>query len=127
MNKREEVLRKANEMVNGQREEDYGTPENNFNNIADVWSWYLDLELSALDVANMMTLMKMARIKGNSFKADSYIDAIGYLACGYEIASNDDEEMKKYTFCAKDFDGQLKHLAYAPITEITLSTEKVDK
>lgn len=101
MNKREEVLRKANEMVNGQREEDYGTPENNFKNIADVWSWYLDLELSALDVANMMTLMKMARIKGNSFKADSYIDAIGYLACGYEIASSDDG--------------------------ITLSTEKVDK
>ena len=86
MNAREEVLRKANEMVNGHREQDYGTPENNFKNIAEVWSWYLNTELSPLDVANLMTLMKMARIKGNSFKADSYIDAIGYLACGYEIA-----------------------------------------
>lgn len=86
MNKREEVLRQANEMVNGHREADYGTPESNFKNIADVWSWYLDTELSPLDVANLMTLMKMARIKGNTFKADSYIDAIGYLACGYEIA-----------------------------------------
>lgn len=27
MNKREECLRRANEIVNGQREEDYGTPD----------------------------------------------------------------------------------------------------
>ena len=30
MNKREECLRKACEIVNGQREKSYGTPEDNF-------------------------------------------------------------------------------------------------
>ena len=63
MNKREEILRKANEIVNGNREQDYGTPENNFNNIADAWGWYLNTELSANDVAIMMCLMKLSEHK----------------------------------------------------------------
>ena len=33
----------------------------------------------------MMALMKMARIQSGRFKADSYVDACGYLACGCEI------------------------------------------
>jgi hypothetical protein len=34
----------------------------------------------------MMTLLKIARIMGGRFKADSFVDACGYLACAGEIA-----------------------------------------
>lgn len=45
-------------------------------------------ELTAEDVANMMALLKIGRIAIGRHKDDSYIDAIGYLACAGEIASN---------------------------------------
>ncbi len=87
MNKREECLRKACEIVNGQREKSYGTPENNFKVIAEMWSAYLDVDVSAVDVAMMMSLLKIARIRSGSFTKDSFIDLAGYAACGYEIAT----------------------------------------
>ena len=90
MNKREECLRKANDMVNGSREGEYGSPENNFKTIAELWSVYLEREITPHDVAILMALMKVGRIKTGTFKADSYVDLAGYTACAYEIASNDE-------------------------------------
>lgn len=92
MNKREEILRKANECVNGQREMHYGSPEQNFETIAKFWSVYLaeklDAEIDACDVAVMMSLLKIARIRNGNFKADSFIDLAGYAACAGEISAN---------------------------------------
>ena len=88
MNKREECLRKACEIVNGQREKSYGTPEDNFKVIAEMWSAYLEADVSAVDVSMMMSLLKIARIRSGSFAEDSFIDLAGYAACGYEIATN---------------------------------------
>ena len=90
MNKREECLRKASEIVNGQREQQYGTPENNFGTIAELWSVYLETDVSPVDVAMMMSLLKIARISTGTFKEDSFIDLAGYAGCGYEIASGND-------------------------------------
>lgn len=89
INRREECLTIANNIVNGKRNEEYGTPENNFKTIAELWSTYLDTDLTALDVAMLMALLKIARIKTGTFKADSFIDLAGYSACGYEIASKE--------------------------------------
>ena len=86
MNKREECLRKACEIVNGQREKSYGTPEDNFKMIAYLWSDYLEADISAVDVAMMMSLLKIARISSGNFTEDSFVDLAGYAACGYEIA-----------------------------------------
>lgn len=72
-------------MVNGDREHDYGTPEDNFKTIAGLWSAYLGKEISSLDVAMLMALMKIARIKAGT-KPDSFVDLAGYAACGAEIA-----------------------------------------
>lgn len=83
---RTECLNKANETVTGHREQDYGTPENNFTKIADLWSAYLDTEITALDIANMMALFKIARIKTGTATDDSFVDLAGYAACGAEIA-----------------------------------------
>ena len=40
----------------------------------------------------MMALLKIARIAGGRFKTDSYVDAIGYMACAGEIAGKENEE-----------------------------------
>lgn len=87
--KRSTVLDRARECVCGDRDQEYGSPENNFRLIADLWNAYLgefdgELVIKPKDVAMMMALLKIARIK-TGFKADSYIDLAGYAACGAEI------------------------------------------
>ena len=84
---RPEILDAAKMCVCGQREQDYGSPENNFQIIADLWSAYYGQKFTALDVAMMMTLLKVGRIRSGTATNDSFVDAAGYIACGGEIAS----------------------------------------
>lgn len=89
--KRGEILRAAEQMVNGSRQEDYGEPEDNFSKIAKLWSAYCDFTFTAHDVAMMLSLMKVGRIsaayKQGKYNEDSYVDGPGYIACAGEIAS----------------------------------------
>ena len=82
---REQTLDAAKKCVMGDREQDYGTPESNFATIASFWSDYLDMDISAQQVADMMILMKISRIKNGGGTGDSYVDIAGYAACGNEI------------------------------------------
>lgn len=84
---REQTLDAAKKCVMGDREQDYGTPESNFATIASFWSDYLDMDISAQQVADMMILMKISRIKNGGGTGDSYVDIAGYAACGNEILS----------------------------------------
>lgn len=88
---RAEILDKAKAVVTGQREQDYGSPESNFGLIGQLWTVYLNHLVTAQDVANMMCLFKIARIRTGRGTADSYIDAVGYMACGGEIATADEK------------------------------------
>lgn len=89
---RADILHAAEKCVCGQREQDYGTPENNFKAIAELWEAYLNKActrgvnvcVEAKDVAAMMALLKIARIAAGGGKADSWIDLAGYAACGAE-------------------------------------------
>lgn len=83
--KRAEILHEAEHCICGQREQDYGSPESNFEIIANLWTDYLDAEVSALDVAMMMCLLKIAGIKNGGGTGDSFVDLAGYAACGGEI------------------------------------------
>lgn len=92
---RAEILDAAKKIVTGERERQYGSPEDNFAVIARFWEVYLNQRcvdamsgfmLNPDDVAMLMALMKVARIMTGTFKGDSYIDACGYLACAAEIA-----------------------------------------
>lgn len=84
---RPEILDAAKACVCGQREEDYGTPEDNFNLISRLWNAYLgDNVTDAHDVAMMMALLKIARIRAGRRTGDSYVDLAGYAACGGEIS-----------------------------------------
>lgn len=87
--KRADVLHEAERCICGQREQDYGSPEQNFATIANLWSDYLNAEVTALDVAMMMCLLKIARIKNGGGTGDSFVDLCGYGACGGEIHSNE--------------------------------------
>ena len=91
------VLEKARACVCGEREEDYGSPEDSFGCIAELWEAYLRaacispdavITVTPTDVAMLMALLKIARI-GTSFvggTADSFVDLAGYAACGAECA-----------------------------------------
>lgn len=83
---RAEILDAAKKIVTGDREKQYGKPEDNFDVIARLWTTYAGHSFTAVDVAVMMTLLKVARIKTGHYKTDSYVDACGYLACAAEIA-----------------------------------------
>lgn len=83
---RNEILDEAKRIICGDRDQQYGSPEDNFATIARLWSDYLGHPIEAVDVGIMMTLFKIARIMTGTHKDDSYIDAIGYMACAAEIA-----------------------------------------
>lgn len=87
---RKRVLSEAEKCVCGQREKDYGTPEDNFGRIAEFWTTYMGVEFGTVDVAIMMALLKIARISENMQHMDSWVDLAGYAACGGEIAGKDD-------------------------------------
>ena len=89
--KRKEILEAAERCVCGDREQDYGSPENNFNIIARLWSAYSGYEFDAKDVAAMLALLKIARISSGHAKADNWVDLAGYAACGGEIETGVDE------------------------------------
>ncbi|MCC8181541.1 MAG: DUF6378 domain-containing protein [Clostridiales bacterium] len=87
---RKTCLEQAKKCVCGQREQDYGSPEDSFAMIAKLWSVYLDYDsISPKDVAAMMALLKIARISGDVATADSFVDLAGYAACGCEIATGE--------------------------------------
>lgn len=90
---RKEILDKAAACVCGQREQDYGSPEDNFASIGELWSVYLGRHVSAQDVAVMMCLFKIARISTGTATDDSWIDLAGYAACGGEIAGHRREKL----------------------------------
>jgi len=85
---REEILDKAKVCVCGDREQDYGSPEDNFGTIANFWSIYLGGPVTSVDVAAMLALLKIARIASGHAKDDNWVDLAGYAACGGEIESD---------------------------------------
>ena len=84
---RAQILDTACGYVTRDRNATHGSPERSFETIAALWSAYAGHRFTATDVAAMMALLKVARIKANPANADNWIDLAGYAACGGEIAS----------------------------------------
>lgn len=83
--KRDEILKEAEKCICGQREQDYGQPENNFADIAKLWTIYRGVNFTSKDVAIMMCLLKISRIKNGGGSGDSFVDLCGYAAIGGEL------------------------------------------
>ena len=87
------ILDQAKKLVSKDRAEKHGDKIENHENIARMWSSYLQnkfkLNLIILpeDVANLMSLLKIARTQAGNFNLDDYIDACGYMAISGEIAN----------------------------------------
>lgn len=93
MTTRKEILKQAEKTVCTDREGQYGSPEDNFRRIADLWTTYCGgYSFEPKDVAMMMSLLKIARIATGKHKDDNYIDLAGYAACGGELGSKEPRE-----------------------------------
>ena len=84
---RSHILDTAKSYITRDRQADHGDAEDNFSRIAGYWSLHTGTTLTATDVAVMMALLKVARIKQNPQHVDNWVDGAGYFACGGEIAN----------------------------------------
>ena len=83
---RDDILREAGEVISGARQETYGDAAQSHGRIAQMWSAYLGVNVTACDVAAMMVLMKVSRSKGKPHK-DNWVDICGYAALAGEMES----------------------------------------
>ncbi len=85
---RVQALREAATIIAGDRDVQYGGPEENFTRIAKIWSVIIGVDITPEDVAMMMVGLKVARYASKSgFQPDTWIDIAGYAGCGYEVGS----------------------------------------
>lgn len=89
------VLEEAQKIVEGDRKEEYGDMKESFNRIANMWSAYTGLRLSAHDVANMMILLKVSRNKNSPLKMDNIVDIVGYSICYEQLINELPKKMDK--------------------------------
>lgn len=110
---RREVLLEAAELVDGDRNAQYGDPTDDFRRTATYWSTHLggvlrrkatecrvhvdadvldivDRLLDPHDVAILMQMLKMSRLAWSPDKRDHWTDAAGYSACGWDCVVNGD-------------------------------------
>lgn len=89
----QQTLQTALELTGGDRAKTHGDKRTNHQNIADLWNAYLrddgplgKRRLSAHDVAVMMCLLKIARLKSGTHNPDNYVDLAGYAGIAAECA-----------------------------------------
>ena len=76
-----DILEKTKKLVSKDREDKHGNKVINHENIARLWSSYLqnkfklNLNLLPEDVANLMTLLKIARTQAGKFNLDDFSSA----------------------------------------------------
>ena len=83
--KRDDALEAARGLINGPRQDHYGTPAENFGRIAERWSQTLGVPVQPWQAAVMMADLKLARL-ANGLHEDSFLDGIGYLALAAELS-----------------------------------------
>ena len=87
-----QILDKTKKLLSEDREKKHGNKIINHENISRLWSSYLqnkfklNFVILPEDVANLMSLLKIARTQAGSFNLDDHIDSCGYSAIAGEIA-----------------------------------------
>ena len=81
--RREEILSTAAELINGDRERDYGEAHKNFQDMARLWSVILETEITEQQFVLCMIMLKAARLMKTDHE-DSWVDLCGYAALGGE-------------------------------------------
>lgn len=86
---RDEILKEAARIISSDRAEDYGPADESFKRIARLWTAYLDVAVSPMDVANMFVLSKVQRTLTSPAKTDTWMDICGYAALAGEMMTNE--------------------------------------
>jgi hypothetical protein len=94
LTEKETILEEAQRLIHGERNKNYGHPRTNFRDISALFSAYLGIPITDLDVANLMILVKVARQKGSEYKRDNYTDIAGYAGCAERIYEEPEEGEK---------------------------------
>jgi len=84
--KAEQICQLAADLVAGDRAKQHGNMLATHKAIADYWGCYLGQELTALDVARMMILLKFVRSCTGKLNNDDWVDIAGYAGCAGEIS-----------------------------------------
>lgn len=79
------ILQEAANLIEGDRNDQHGAREKCHAEIAKLWTWWTGFQIDPHDVAVMMAMLKIARIKTGSYNRDSYLDACGYLSIAGEL------------------------------------------
>lgn len=80
------ILEEAQELIHGNRQQDYGPPTLNHGCTALMWSGWLkrkyntDIDLDCEDVCFLNALQKISR-HANKSKRDNLVDIAGYMGC----------------------------------------------
>ena len=78
------ILLEAHALINANRQKDYGSPAENFARVAQMWSMYLGIPVTASDVCICMALLKLGR-EANRHKHDNLLDAAAYVALASDM------------------------------------------
>lgn len=93
---RRKLLEETSDLIDGDRNAQYGNPTGDFVAISQMWTSYIhrrfsqfdgdlhDFAFSPHDVAVLMALVKVSRIGWSPDKKDHWADLAGYAACGWE-------------------------------------------
>lgn len=82
--KRNKALKKAEQLITGDRAKDYGDAYETHESIAKMWSVLLGKEVTVHDVYRCMIAVKCVRLTKTPKHEDSMIDIIGYAALATE-------------------------------------------
>lgn len=92
------ILKKALELINGDRASNYGDAHENHKRIAAAWNVIIETAIERhgkilpAHVALMMDWVKTARLLQTLDHYDSWIDKAGYTALGGEMSAKDVEK-----------------------------------
>lgn len=74
------ILQEADQLIKGERQNDYGSPLQSFTKIAQLWAPILGINITPDQVALCMIGLKIARAI-NGMQRDSLVDIAGYAGC----------------------------------------------
>jgi hypothetical protein len=83
---RGKILDAAKALTEGDRNEIYGPPKDEYTRLAVLWGAFLGVPLTAQQTAVMMALLKINRTVNSPAYMDCYIDGAAYLAIAGECA-----------------------------------------
>lgn len=78
---KEGILEEAIRITGGDRQSNYGPPDQDFSRTAKMWSAIKGVEFESRDVAMFMIALKLSR-ETHQRKRDNWVDIAGYAKCG---------------------------------------------